>query len=134
MSTPEPPGRASARAAPRPRWLARSCVGQSRAPSSPDLARPVRSHVSHRRRGSPASDQLAHARWFCRCVTAATPWRPRGTASGACGRDQQRQHVPAWPTRKARAGSASPQGRRCGLDQHRLRWIHPPAIDVALKP
>jgi hypothetical protein len=109
-------GRASARAAPRPRRLAWPHVDRSRAPSASDPARPACSHVSHRRRGPLASDQPAHARWFCRHATAATPWRPRGTARlGACRRDQQWQHVPARPARKARAGSASPQGRRHAL-------------------
>jgi hypothetical protein len=85
MSTPEPPGRVSARATPRPHQLAWPRVGHSRAPSTPDLARLVRSHVSHRRRGPPVSDQPARACWFCRRATVVTPWHPRGTArSGAC--------------------------------------------------
>jgi hypothetical protein len=44
--------------------IARPLVGQSRAPSASDLARPTRSHVGPRRRGPSASDQPAHARWF----------------------------------------------------------------------
>jgi hypothetical protein len=133
MSTSEPPSRASTRAAPCPRRLVWPGVDQSRAPSAPDPARPTRSHVSHRRRIPPVSDQPAHARWFCRRATATTPWCPWGTArSSTCGRDQQRQHVPARPAYKARAGSASPQDRRRALGQHRPRWIRPPAAAETL--
>jgi hypothetical protein len=38
------------------------------------------------------------------------------------------------PARKARAGSASLQGRRRALGQRRPHWICPPATTVALKP
>jgi hypothetical protein len=81
----------------------------------PDPARPARSHVGHRRRGPPASDQPVHARWFRRraTVAAAAAHGARGdreigrsrtgpaAAAGSC--------TVATPVAAARAGSARPQ-------------------------
>jgi hypothetical protein len=86
-------------------------VGQSHSPSAPDPVRPAHSHVGHRHRGPPASDQPALARWFRRCATVAAtvaPWRPGEPQDRACGWDQQRQQVPAWSPRWRQPPCARP--------------------------
>jgi hypothetical protein len=62
-------------------------IGPNLALSAPDPARPARSHVGHRRRGPPTSDQPAHARWFCHRATViatAALWRPGEPRDRAC--------------------------------------------------
>jgi hypothetical protein len=149
MSTPEPPGRVSARASPRPRQIPPDPRGpmsdKAAPPPAPDPTRPTCSHVRHRRRGPPASDQCAHAHWFRRRATAATPWRPRkprdraradGTSSGSRFLHTVATSAAsaACSASAARAGFTSPQDRRRALGQRHTRWIRPPATTAALKP